>query len=234
MARRRLIDPSMWQSGHFKRLGLRQRLLWIGVVTLADDEGKLKGESAVIRAGIFPFDDGVSAKVVEEDLQTLQKEGLIEWYTVAGDLYIRIGKWAKYQKPSHPSPSKIPDPPLVKNSGGIPEPLPSRSGAPPDQVSLEVEKERLEKRRIGEVLGEPRPKSALNGKGDPDDLVPGKLTLAAFRFQQERFAALKEPTPRLIAWLREFGQLSEREMVDFLRSQYPRWESEVNSSAAIH
>jgi len=35
MARRRLIDPAMWQSGHFKRLNLRQRLLWTGVITLA-------------------------------------------------------------------------------------------------------------------------------------------------------------------------------------------------------
>lgn len=234
MARRRLIDPSMWQSGHFKRLGLRQRLLWIGVVTLADDEGKLKGEAAVIRAGIFPFDDGVSAKVVEEDLQTLQKEGLIERYTVSGDLYIRIGKWAKYQKPSHPSPSKIPDPPPVKNSGGIPEPLPNCSGAPPDQVSLEVEKERLEKRRTGEVLGEPRPKSALNGNGDEDWLIPEKLTAAAFRFHQQRFGALKEPTPRLMACLLEFVQLNEREMIDFLCSQYPGWKPERNANAAIH
>lgn len=234
MARRRLIDPAMWQSGHFKRLGLRQRLLWIGVVTLADDEGKLKGESAVLRAGIFPFDDGVSAKVIEEDLQTLQKEGLIERYTVSGDLYIRIGKWTKYQKPSHPSPSKIPDPPVVKNSGGIPEPLPNRSGGPPDQSSLEKERSGLGERRIGEVLGEPRPKDALNGKDEPDDLIPGKLTLAAFRFQQERFAALKEPTPKLLAWLRDFGQLSDGETIDFLRSQYPRWEPEMNSNAAIH
>jgi len=224
----------MWQSGHFKRLNLRQRLLWTGVITLADDEGKLKGESAVLRAGIFPFDEEVSAKMVEQDLQTLQKEGLIERYTVAGDLYIRLVKWAKYQKPSHPAPSKIPDPPPVKNSGETLEPLPSRSGGPPDQSSLGKERSGLEKRRAGEVPGEPRPKDALNGKGDPDDLIPGKLTLAAFHFQQERFAALKEPTPKLIAWLRDFGQLSEGEIVEFLRSQYPRWEPEVNSSAAIH
>ena len=171
--------------------------------------------------------------MIEEDLQTLQKEGLIERYGVDGDLYIRIVKWPKYQKPSHPAPSKIPDP-LPKSSGGIPEPLPKRSGDPPDQSSLEKGRLGLEKRRTGEVLGEPRPKDALNGKRDPDDLIPGKLTLAAFRFQQERFAALKEPTLKLIAWLRDFGQLSEGEMVDFLRSQYPRWKLEVNSSAAIH
>ncbi|MBI3291398.1 MAG: hypothetical protein HYZ73_01095 [Elusimicrobia bacterium] len=220
MARRRLIDPSMWQSGHFKRLNLRQRLLWTGVITLADDEGKLKGESAVLRAGIFPFDEEVSGKMVEQDLQTLQKEGLIERYTVAGDLYIRLVKWAKYQKPSHPAPSKIPDPPPVKNSGETLEPLPSRSGGPPDQSSLEKERSGLEKRRAGEVPGEPRPKSALNGNEEPGWLIPNKLRSSAFYFQQRQCEALKRPTPKLIDWLRDSVRLDEKQIQDLLASEY--------------
>lgn len=126
MARRRLIDPTMWQCGHFKRLNLRRRLLWIGIITMADDTGKLKGEPAVIKACVFPF-DSFGALLIEKDLAELQEEGLIEPYEVEGDRYIRIPKWAKHQKPSHPTPSKIPDLPPPKDSGASPEELASDS-----------------------------------------------------------------------------------------------------------
>lgn len=133
MARRRLVDPNTWHSGHFKRLRFQQRLLWLGIITLADDEGKLKGEPAFIRAAIFPF-DAISLKKIEQDLAQIQQEGLIERYALGGDLYIRIIKWNTYQKPSHPTPSKIPDP--IPNSGTPPEMLQNSSGNPPVQVRL--------------------------------------------------------------------------------------------------
>ena len=119
MARRRLIAPGIWQSGHFKRFNFRQRLLWIGVITRADDTGKLKGEPAVLKAEIFPF-DAIGVGVIDEDLAKLEQEGLIRRYEVAGDRYILIVKWKRYQKPSHPTPSTIPDP-LLDNSGGFRE-----------------------------------------------------------------------------------------------------------------
>ena len=109
MARRRLIAPWIWQSGHFKRLNHRQRLLWIGIITRSDDEGKLKGEPAVLRAEVFPFDK-ISAKVVDDGLNLLHDEGMIKRYEVAGDRYILIPKWFQYQRPSHASRSQIPNP----------------------------------------------------------------------------------------------------------------------------
>ena len=133
MARRRLIDPRVWQSGHFKRLNMRQRLLWLGIITLADDEGKLRGEPAVIKADIFPF-DSVNLKTVESDLSVLGNEGVLHSYQVEGDLYIWIPKWERYQKPSHPTPSKIPDPP-AKRSGELRESLHRDYEAPSDQSS---------------------------------------------------------------------------------------------------
>lgn len=135
MPRKRMIDPGIWQSGHFKRLDYRQRLHLIGLFSNADDEGKLKGEPAVIRAQIFPYDDErVKLGQIESDLSTFEKEGLIEQYEVAGDRYIRIVKWAKYQKPSHPTPSKIPNP--VDASGSSPETLANSSGHAPAQGSV--------------------------------------------------------------------------------------------------
>ena len=109
MARRRLIAPGLWQSGHLMRLNHRQRLLWIGIITRSDDDGKLKGEPAVLRAEVFPFDK-ISAKVIDDDLNLLHKEVMIRRYEVAGDRYILIPKWLQHQRPSHATPSRIPNP----------------------------------------------------------------------------------------------------------------------------
>jgi len=100
MARRRLVDPAVWKSGHFKRLNLRQRLLWLGLITHTDDTGKLKGEPEVIKSEIFPF-DRFAVQVINADLDVIQGEGLIERYEVDGDRYIWLVKWSVYQKPSH-------------------------------------------------------------------------------------------------------------------------------------
>lgn len=139
MARRRLIDPGIWISGHFKRLTLRRRLLFIGLISHADDEGKLKGEPVAVRSVVYPF-DLFGPKTIEEDLQALEEEGLIQQYEVDGDRYILLRKWGKYQKPSHPTPSKIPDPPS-KTSGEPPETLQSNSGA--SRVQGSVVKDRV-------------------------------------------------------------------------------------------
>ena len=134
MARRRLIDPGVWCSGHFKRLNNRQRLLWIGLISMSDDEGKFKAEPAVIRSSVFPFDH-ISPKVISSDLQKIEEEGLIKRYEVDGDVYGRIVKWTKYQKPSHPTPSKIPDPRGTSISGTSHEALRRSSRSIDDQSS---------------------------------------------------------------------------------------------------
>jgi len=139
MARRRLIDPGVWCSGHFKRLNNRQRLLWIGLISMSDDEGKFKAEPAVIKSSVFPFDH-LSPKVIDADLQHIEEEGLIQRYEVDGDVYGRIVKWTKYQKPSHPTPSKIPDP-GTRTSGTSHETLRRSFRLVGDQNSSEKSKE---------------------------------------------------------------------------------------------
>ena len=40
MARKRMIDPNIWQSEDFNSLSLMGRLLFIGMFSNADDEGR--------------------------------------------------------------------------------------------------------------------------------------------------------------------------------------------------
>jgi hypothetical protein len=115
MARRRMIDPGFWSSEHHIRLIFRQRLLFLGLISNADDEGRIKGNPNFIRAVVFPYDD-INQSSIKDDLELLAAEGLIIKY-IHNDLdYIQIAKWDDYQRIDKPSPSKIPPPSIVNYS----------------------------------------------------------------------------------------------------------------------
>ncbi len=228
MARRRLVDPRMWQSGHFKRLNFRQRILWIGLITLADDDGKLRGDPAVIKSEIFPF-DRVSLKVVDGDLQRFSEESLIQRYEVSSERYIHIVKWAQYQRPSHPTPSRIPDPLPPENSGGTPELLRNPSGSFPAQGSLGKDsKEQVSKGQdkdlpagsaaaSAEASDSPAAVPQNNGDEWP---VREKLSRDVFQRNQFRLGAAQKPNKALIEWLREWTPLDEDEINQVLNLVY--------------
>lgn len=114
MARRRMIDPMFWASEHNMHLCFRQRLLFIGLISNSDDEGRLKGNVNFIRAVVFPYDD-FSGEVIAEDLELLVKEEMIIWYTIEDEKgreaqYIQISNWYKYQRVDKPRPSIYPPP----------------------------------------------------------------------------------------------------------------------------
>ena len=98
MRRRRMIDPGFWTSYHCKRLTLRQRLLFLGLISNADDDGKLKGDGVYIRSVVFPYDE-INKETIETDLQALVNEKMIKCYSVADadDKYIKIRKWLNHQ-----------------------------------------------------------------------------------------------------------------------------------------
>ena len=47
MARRRMIDPNFWESEDVSRLSLFARLLFIGMISNADDEGRGRALSLI-------------------------------------------------------------------------------------------------------------------------------------------------------------------------------------------
>ena len=63
-ARKRQVDPGIWTSEQVVACGPEARLLFIGCITQADDEGRLKGSAAYLKMTIFPG-DAVSVDQVE-------------------------------------------------------------------------------------------------------------------------------------------------------------------------
>lgn len=107
MASRRMIDPAFWQSESLMELDYRQRLLFIGLISNADDQGRLKGNPKLVKAMVFPFDD-IAADEVEADLNELETVECIAIYRVGSKTCIQVLNWWSYQHPQWAYPSELP------------------------------------------------------------------------------------------------------------------------------
>jgi hypothetical protein len=86
------------------------RLTFIQLWTIADDEGRLRGNSRMLASLLFPYDDDAK-KHIDAWIGELEAEGCAIRYTVGGDSYIQITGWTSHQKIDKPSVSKLPAPP---------------------------------------------------------------------------------------------------------------------------
>ena len=113
MARARNIKPSFFMNEDLVELPFETRLLFIGLWTLADREGRLEDRPKRIRAQIFPYDN-VDTNVA---LDQLASTGMIVRYRADDGDYIHITKFTRHQNPHYKEvPSEIPPPPGVENS----------------------------------------------------------------------------------------------------------------------
>jgi len=110
MARIRSIKPEIWQSEGFNRLGLHARLLFIGLITQSDDDGRIRASSRGLASLLLPFDE-YSHRAMEVSLGQLAEEGMFLRYVHEGATYGVIPKFRLHQKIDHPTPSKLPAPP---------------------------------------------------------------------------------------------------------------------------
>lgn len=110
MTSRRMIDPAIWQSETIASLSRCQRLLFIGLFSNADDQGRLRGNPSLIRSTIFPYDD-IPLDEIRDDLAAIERVGSIIIYEAEGKELIQISGWWEYQTPQWAYPSKYPTPP---------------------------------------------------------------------------------------------------------------------------
>lgn len=106
MARIRTIKPEFFRSEDIGQITPFARLLFIGLWTMADREGRLLDRPRRISIEIFPYDDDFD---IETFLRELDSAGLIQRYEADNLRCIQISGFAKHQRP-HPKepPSEIP------------------------------------------------------------------------------------------------------------------------------
>lgn len=107
MARIRTIKPEFPHSESMGRVNRESRLCFILLWTIADDSGRLRGNSRMLASLLYPYDDDAKNHI-EKWLTQLSSEGCIARYEVEGTSYLQIMNWADHQKIDKPSPSKLP------------------------------------------------------------------------------------------------------------------------------
>jgi len=146
MARTRTIKPEFWSDEKLATLSLQARLTYIGLWTLSDDYGVVKGHPAWLKNSIFPYDD-IPLDRFESWLTELEGIGRIVPFAADGEKFYCIRNFRRHQLINRPSQTKNPSPPetLMEDSlsphGGLTEHSVSPHGALTDERETERERE---------------------------------------------------------------------------------------------
>lgn len=128
MARKRMIDPGFWTDEKLGTCSRDERLLFMGLISNADDDGRLPGHPALLKSMIFPYDYDITPEDVEKWAQNLFKKQLIAIYKANGQTYIWVCNFSKHQSIKKKTDSKLPAPPDDPFGNGgehIPHQLPT-------------------------------------------------------------------------------------------------------------
>lgn len=113
MARIRSIKPEFWQDELVAGLPMEARLLFIGLISLADDEGRFRANPRFVAAQVFPYDAQVD---VVAAMAHLERIGRVQLYEAEGQSFGWIRNFLKHQRIDKPKASPLPSPPLQDES----------------------------------------------------------------------------------------------------------------------
>jgi hypothetical protein len=125
MARIRTIKPEFPHSESMGRISRDARLTFIELWTLADDAGRLRGNSRMLASLLFPYDDD-AITLIDTWLGELEREHCVKRYVIDGTSYLQICNWLSHQKIDKPSQSKLPE--FVESSRIVAKPREESSG----------------------------------------------------------------------------------------------------------
>lgn len=112
MPRIRSIHPNICGDEVLAEVSSYAERTFLRLWTHLDDAGRGIDNPKLWKGYLYPLHDDVTSERVERDLAELTACGLLIRYEIAGKRYLcaKPEAWAKYQKPQHPTPSKLPEP----------------------------------------------------------------------------------------------------------------------------
>ena len=106
MARARNIKPGFFRNADLAELPIEARLLFIGLWTIADREGRMEDRPKQIKMELFPA-DSLDCDALLDQLAAI---GVIERYSCGGKRYLHVVNFCKHQNPhKDEKASTIPD-----------------------------------------------------------------------------------------------------------------------------
>lgn len=107
MPRIRSVKHGLFRSRVLAGTSPRARLTFVGLWTLADDEGRYEYEPELLKADLWPWEEDVTAKDAHECVLELAARQKVCLYEHAGKTYLHVVNW-HHQKISHKTESKLP------------------------------------------------------------------------------------------------------------------------------
>ena len=157
MARIRSIKPEFPHSESMGKVSREARLCFIMLWTIADDSGRLRGNSRMLASLLFPYDEDAGS-LIDGWLDELEANECIVRYVVSKASYLQIHNWLNHQKIDKPTPSKLPE--FVDGSRILANP---RESSPLDRKGEEGKGE--EGKGVDESpVGDPQPKKPKSRK----------------------------------------------------------------------
>lgn len=112
MPRIRTIKPSIWSDDTFADLSHEARLLLLGLISMADDDGRFVASPAAVAGYIYPHDE-VAPSSVKRWLAEIEKKApnIVTLYGLDGRRYGAFRKWRSHQVINKRTASTLPPPP---------------------------------------------------------------------------------------------------------------------------
>lgn len=102
MARIRTLKPEFWNDEKLSPLNDTARLCFLGLISMADDCGRLADSEKQVEAFIWPHEE--RSRDVRESLANLTRIGrIVRGKASSGMPVIQIVNWSKHQKVDHPN-----------------------------------------------------------------------------------------------------------------------------------
>jgi len=204
MARGRMIHTRIWRSETLCSYGLRERLLWIGLVTNADDQGRGRAHPGLVRADIFPLED-VPLADIEQALRQFSADDMLILYQDGTKQLYQVANWWDYQGamnwawPSdYPPPAGWADRIKYRQGNDVIKDKWDENGGASDDVPGEAEPTTAPPR----PHDEPTASSAPNGNGNNN--INGNRTVTPTTAPpQTQSEPVQEPPSDVVDSLRE-------------------------------
>ena len=97
MARIRTIKPEFWEDEKIGRLPIPCRLFFIGCWNFADDFGCIKGNAALLKSQIFPYDENLRVSEVKKWIDALVDARMLIPIIHAEESYYYIRTFRSHQ-----------------------------------------------------------------------------------------------------------------------------------------
>lgn len=138
-----MIDPDFWTDEKLGECTRDERLLFMGLISNADDEGRGRANPKLVKSTVFPYDEDLSSELITSMLKNLDNKKIVQLYIVDKQEFYFIRNFKKHQVINKKQVSKLPPSP----QDTVPQENYGSSTVAAQECSVPIEEKRKEEKR---------------------------------------------------------------------------------------